>query len=866
MNALTITITQLLSRLESLNQDNHRRTRDIILQSICRKEGIQFSEEQEITAAIEMLDVSDTTERQLQTSIQHGILRSLRDPTTTSRYEDLAEAHPNTFNWAFHDSTEDQLPWDNLKEWCESGNGVYWVSGKAGSGKSTLMKHLFDSPKTAKYLGKWARNIPLCFATFFFWNSGTKEQKSELGCLRALLFQVLRIYPALTPVIFPAEWANSYSKLLRDNLDTSDLEYKWSLRQLKDSWKALTHQKSVILKICFLVDGLDEFDGDHEEIGRFFKEITSSGGVKVCLSSRPWVVFEDVFHDCPKLRLQNLTFRDIERYVSDKLRQNEAFRRLAIIHPDEAPELVNEVVKKANGVFLWVELVVRSLLNGIRNRDKLSDLWERLRHLPRELEPLYTRLLELIEPSYLPWTSQAFQIVGANRTLGEYPFGKYSGKRPGAKPLSMSLFFLAITQDVDIAEIRDRTQLEKEGEDIAVQLTARCAGFLEVSRPEGKALMGPSCLIQYFHRTARDFLETKFCWCTLLIHTANTDFNPNVALMRACILALHINPLLVELDNELEKELKGKSHRCLRHITYLVNDTLIYAHHADGHTESLRTRITLLDQLCSVMDNYDGNLPVFANRWIKEAIALDDWGYRDDVNFLKLATIFNLRDYISEQVQPPAESAMTKSETATALLRFLLSSVDSVKKRGVPLLGIEMVSLLLDRGADPNESNPSDDGVSHSPWESALIYAMRIRDEASAPSSLSYPAMREIDCDYSETISNRYIRLLQMLVLSGADPHARVCRDNKRHEKITALDVVNSLLKSFPLEAGPLFRELQRALARTEHVKRNKRSSDEIHGNGEDEGLRRKKKIRITRCHPLAPKKRGRPKKKDCRE
>lgn len=185
--------------------------------------------------------------------------------------------------------------------------------------------------------------------------------------------------------------------------------------------KALKHQKSIDLKICFLVDGLDEFDGDYKEVGRIFKEITSSGGIKVCLSSRTWIVFEELFYDYSKLRLQNMTFRDIERYVGDKLRQNEAFQRLALIQPDDANGLVNEILEKADGVFLWVELVVRSLLNGIRNRDRISDIWTRLRHLPRELDPLYDRILELIEPNYLPWTLQAFLIVGANRPLGKCP-------------------------------------------------------------------------------------------------------------------------------------------------------------------------------------------------------------------------------------------------------------------------------------------------------------------------------------------------------------------------------------------------------------------------------------------------------------
>jgi len=72
---------------------------------------------------------------------------------------------------------------------------------------------------------------------------------------------------------------------------------------------------------------------------------------------------------------------------------------------------IHEIVEKADGVFLWVVLVVRSLLNGIRNRDDVLVLQQRLRRIPRELEPLYNHLLSLIEPIYLPWASRTFQIL-----------------------------------------------------------------------------------------------------------------------------------------------------------------------------------------------------------------------------------------------------------------------------------------------------------------------------------------------------------------------------------------------------------------------------------------------------------------------
>jgi hypothetical protein len=73
--------------------------------------------------------------------------------------------------------------------------------------------------------------------------------------------------------------------------------------------------KEIPIRLCLLVDGLDEFDGDHEDLAELFGGIVGKGspGVKVCLSSRPLVVFKDTFSECPQLELQNFTFNDIKK-------------------------------------------------------------------------------------------------------------------------------------------------------------------------------------------------------------------------------------------------------------------------------------------------------------------------------------------------------------------------------------------------------------------------------------------------------------------------------------------------------------------------------------------------------------------------
>jgi len=64
------------------------------------------------------------------------IVDSLFFHQISDRYEEIAKAHQQTFEWAFCDPTRFQRPWSHLVKWLKEGNGRYWICGKAGSGKS----------------------------------------------------------------------------------------------------------------------------------------------------------------------------------------------------------------------------------------------------------------------------------------------------------------------------------------------------------------------------------------------------------------------------------------------------------------------------------------------------------------------------------------------------------------------------------------------------------------------------------------------------------------------------------------------------------------------------------------------------------
>jgi len=63
----------------------------------------------------------------------------------------------------------------------------------------------------------------------------------------------------------------------------------------------------------------------------------------------------------------------MDRYIRDKLEADPQFRLLAATDPS-AHLFPQEIRKRAKGVFLWVFLVVRSLLRGLTEDD--DKLWQ----------------------------------------------------------------------------------------------------------------------------------------------------------------------------------------------------------------------------------------------------------------------------------------------------------------------------------------------------------------------------------------------------------------------------------------------------------------------------------------------------------
>ena len=213
------------------------------------------------------------------------------------------------------------------------------------------MKYLVGHPQTAHLLREWAgaAGKDLKIASHYFWSTGTPMQKSQEGLLQNLLFQVFQQCVDVILVAASDRWQRD--RRFHRHPDP------WTITELTQTLMAALSWQSLHTRFCFFVDGLDEFSGDHWRLIRELDGIAANDTVKLCVSSRPHNVFIKAYaHEQErKMVLEELTRGDMDKYVRGMLQEDDRFQSLAI-SDRRAYTLVEEIRKRANGVFLWVTL------------------------------------------------------------------------------------------------------------------------------------------------------------------------------------------------------------------------------------------------------------------------------------------------------------------------------------------------------------------------------------------------------------------------------------------------------------------------------------------------------------------------------
>lgn len=465
-----------------------------------------------------------------------------------ARNELVKPAFSSTFQWLLDPIEDTRAHGSPFRRWLSSpshGKDIFWLSGKAGSGKSTLMKYLHSHAMLKELLKPWMashKTSQIALAGFYFHERGKVDlQKSREGLIRSILLQLLAQVPSMKYVVLDPD---DRKKLVQPSEST---EFSWTWKQLRKALLCFMREKPQSLAIYIYADGLDEYlntetlnqglrDDDegstgqfisqkskgHREISESFLELAEFCNTKICLSSRPLTAFDDNFGDFSRLKLEDLTRHDITLFVSEKLGTASARNKIC---SQELETIVRMTVQAASGVFLWVVLVVENLIRRMSDGDTIEELKTWLRNTPEELigvDGLYMRMLQDIAPH--------------DRRQGQHYLEVVRNARHQVSPL-----LLSFSEDTrkEVLEVLYRyltdEELRMRLNRIQSRLKSRCAGLLElhqrshtfVSSPtlitprlqtftfsEGLKLQSPfwchsNIVVDFFHQTAKEFVQSR---------------------------------------------------------------------------------------------------------------------------------------------------------------------------------------------------------------------------------------------------------------------------------------------------------------------------------------------------------------------
>ncbi|KAH0499241.1 hypothetical protein TgHK011_006446 [Trichoderma gracile] len=411
-------------------------------------------EGQPATAAVNTMDAT----------IKQSLIDSLYFDKIDERYMTLTAAQGKTCLW-FLDKPE-YLSWNDSSRQPEHG-GFLWVKGNPGTGKSTLMKFLFEKAKENA-----RADSSKTILSFFFLARGEIEEQSTIGLYRSLLHQLFEKVPETQSSL---EWMTTNgAKVIQRN--------GWSEQALKQTL-ANAVQTLGGRSLMIFVDALDECNQDQvADMVRLFEELCDSARdwkvlLQVCFSSRhyPTVVIEKGIEVTLEDELGHT--EDIQQYIRSGLRLGKS---------KQADSLRAEILEKSSGIFLWVVLVLE-IINREYPRTSVSikQIRDRLREIPPELHDLFEMILTRDSDNLdrlhlcLRW------ILFATRPL---------------KPLEL-YFAVQFGHDNESSGFWDQTDVEIDEMKTFVSTSSK--GLAEVTRNKVPK-------VQFIHESVRDFLQEKY--------------------------------------------------------------------------------------------------------------------------------------------------------------------------------------------------------------------------------------------------------------------------------------------------------------------------------------------------------------------
>ena len=319
-------------------------------------------------------------------------LQSLWFPNMDARRRNLPSPARQTCCWLFNH--EGYLDWICNRN-RDKHQGMLWLKGNPGTGKSTLMKEAFRRAVAEQDLSD------TCLAAFFFDAKGCELDRSPVGLFRSLLHQLLPKHRG---------HLRSFVQLCRAKSPAQNGRISavvpWQERELETFIQTIFSDTTTKRTIIF-IDALDECGA---EVARsqayFWRRLTRSpdgkrSNIGVCLSCRHSVPVS--FPGTTEIMMENHNSQDIVTYV------NQSFDLGNLVGDPRAGDLKDRLLVKSCGIFLWAVLVVDQILEGWDYGKNMQCLIDELDRVPPGIEALFSQILSTLDPADKELTLRFFE-------------------------------------------------------------------------------------------------------------------------------------------------------------------------------------------------------------------------------------------------------------------------------------------------------------------------------------------------------------------------------------------------------------------------------------------------------------------------
>ena len=242
-------------------------------------------------------------------------------------------------------------------------SSVLWVHARPGSGKSIqcsfLIDHLLESG---------------CHCSYFFFKYADSTKRSANSLLRSLAFQIAQEIPS-----FHSALGNMYEEGMR--FEKADARFIW-----RKIFLPILFKLELSRPLHWIIDALDESESIGTVVDLLSTISSSRSPIRILIMSRqtPQIMtaFDRISHKIKLTRFcADQRIEDIQTYVTDEIQYMRG-------NSDLRKTVVDQIVERAEGSFLWVHLAVEEIMQ-CHGED---DIKRALEELPSGMESMYQRM------------------------------------------------------------------------------------------------------------------------------------------------------------------------------------------------------------------------------------------------------------------------------------------------------------------------------------------------------------------------------------------------------------------------------------------------------------------------------------------